>query len=68
LHAFEDAKMTKCQGEWRIMIQIGGCRCLPPPAAQAGRGDPFLELVRGFGALEVPAEWRQQLMVLKVAR
>jgi hypothetical protein len=27
LHAFADAKMEKGQGEWRIMVQIGCCRC-----------------------------------------
>jgi hypothetical protein len=57
LHAFEDADMVKDQGEWWIMVQIG-CRC--PPHQQ----DLFLELVRGFGAHEVPLKWRQQLMVV----
>jgi hypothetical protein len=38
-------------------MQIG-CKC--PPHKQ----DLFLELVRGFGAREVAAEWRQQLMVV----
>jgi hypothetical protein len=26
-----------------------------------GKQDAFLELVRGFGARAVPADWRQQL-------
>jgi hypothetical protein len=60
LHAFEDAKITKGQGEWWLMVQIG-CRCCPPQHKQ----DLFLELVRGFGAREAPAEWRQQLVALK---
>ena len=54
MHAFEDAKMEKGQTEWRIMVQIG-CRC------PLGKQDAFLELVRGFGAREAPADWRQQL-------
>ena len=54
MHAFEDAKMEKDQTEWRIMVQIG-CRC------PLGKQDAFLELVRGFGAREAPADWRQQL-------
>jgi hypothetical protein len=33
-----------------------------PPHKQ----DAFLELVRGFGARVAPAEWHQQLIVLKV--
>jgi hypothetical protein len=55
VHAFADAKMEKGAGEWRIMVQIG-CRC------PLDKQDAFLDLVRGFGAREVPAEWRQQLM------
>jgi hypothetical protein len=58
LHDFEDAKMEQGQGEWRIMVQIG-CRC--PPHQQ----DLFLELVRGFGAREVPAKWHEQLMAVR---
>jgi hypothetical protein len=55
LHAFEDAEMKQGQGEWRLMVQIG-CRC--PPDKQ----ELVLELVRGFKALEVPPEWRPQLV------
>jgi hypothetical protein len=58
LHAFEDAKMEKGQGEMRIMAQVG-CRC------PLDKQDAFLEAVRGFGARAVPAEWRQQLMVVR---
>jgi hypothetical protein len=54
LHAFEGAKMEKGQGEWRILVQIG-CRC------PLGKQDAFLELVRGLGAREAPAGWRQRL-------
>jgi hypothetical protein len=36
------------------MVQIG-CRC------PLGKQNAFLELVRGFGAREPPADWRQQL-------
>jgi hypothetical protein len=57
LHAFADAKMEKGQAEWRIMVQIG-CRC------PLDKQDAFLELVRGFGAREVPAKWHEQLMVV----
>jgi hypothetical protein len=55
MHAFENGSMEKGQTEWRIMVQIG-CRCPP-----LGKQDAFLELVRGFGAREAPADWRQQL-------
>jgi hypothetical protein len=57
LHAFADAKMEKDQTEWRVMVQIG-CRC------PLGKQDAFLERVRGFGAREAPADWRQQLSLL----
>jgi hypothetical protein len=57
LCAFEDAEMEKGQGEWQLMVQIG-CQC---PLDKQGA---FLKPVRGFGALEVPADWRQQLMVV----
>jgi hypothetical protein len=50
-HAFEDAEMEKGQGEWQLMVQIG-CRC------PLDKQDALLKLVRGFGAREVPAEWR----------
>jgi len=58
LHSFEDAEMEKGQGEWRIMLQIG-CRC--PMHLQ----DIFLQHVRGFKAQEVPADWLEQLMVVR---
>jgi hypothetical protein len=57
LCAFEDAEMEKGHGEWQLMVQIG-CQC---PLDKQGA---FLKPVRGFGALEVPADWRQQLMVV----
>jgi hypothetical protein len=56
LHAFEDAEMEKGQGEWRLMVQVG-CRC------PLDKQDAFLELVRGFEALDLPADWRQHLKV-----
>jgi hypothetical protein len=49
LHGFADAKMEKGQDEWRLMVQIE-CRC------PLDKQDALLELVRGFGAREVPAE------------
>jgi hypothetical protein len=44
--------MEEGQGEWRVMVQIG-CRC------RLDKQDLILELVRGFEAREVPANWRQ---------
>jgi hypothetical protein len=60
LHSFEDADMVQGQGEYRIMVQVG-CRC--PMHLQ----DLFLDHVRrrGFGARAVPAEWLEQLMVVR---
>ena len=54
MHAFENGSMEEGQTEWRVMVQIG-CRC------PQGKQDAFLEFVRGFGARETPAGWRQQL-------
>jgi hypothetical protein len=56
MHAFENGSMEKGQGEWRVLVQIG-CRC------PLGKQDAFLELVRGFGAREAPADRRQQLSI-----
>jgi hypothetical protein len=60
LHGFEDADMVQGQDELRIMVRIG-CRC--PLEKQ----DLFLEHehVRGFKADEVPADWHEQLMVVR---
>jgi hypothetical protein len=54
LHVLEDAEIEKGQGEWRLMVQIC-CRC------PLDKQDAFLELVRGFEAGDVSADWRQHL-------
>jgi hypothetical protein len=50
--------MVQGQDELRIMVQIG-CRC------PLDKQDLFLELVRDFKAREVPADWHEQLVVVR---